>query len=268
MTQEGVEAIVKQSFRLLVLTAVIAVAGPGGRLWAQERVAGTLWSAAEVLEALQAVPLKCIPPALLKNAAGVAIIPGVVKVGFVIGGRFGEGVVLVRNPDGSWSNPVFISLTGGSVGWQAGVQSADVVLVFKTRKGLERVLQGKGKLTLGADAAVAAGPVGRQAEADTDVRLQAEIYSYSRSRGLFLGVALDGSAILHNAGANEAFYHRTHPEDIQAAEKLKALLMTMSGPPAPIVVVPQPPVPPPLAPAGSPPPRLVPQAPAAPPPGR
>src|SRR5207245_392761 len=125
-------------------------------------------SAAEVLQALSAVPFGGIPRTLLQDAQGIVIVPDVIKAGFVIGGRHGRGVALVRGPSGAWGNPVFVSLTGGGIGWQIGVQSTDVVLVFKTRKGLDRILEGKDKLTLGADVAVAAGPVGRQAEAGTD----------------------------------------------------------------------------------------------------
>jgi hypothetical protein len=123
----------------------------------------------------------------------VAIIPNVIKVGFIAGLRRGHGVVLVRGPDGNWTLPQFVTLTGGSVGWQAGIQGTDVVLVFMTRKSIEGLMSGK--FTIGADAAAAAGPVGRNAAAATDARLGAEILSYSRSRGLFVGVSLDGSAI-------------------------------------------------------------------------
>ena len=248
----------KQSFHLLLAVSLALVVLPGQRLAAQSRIAGTLWSASEVLETLPAMPLRCIPPVVLSDAQGVAIIPGVIKVGLGLGGRFGEGVVLGRNPDGTWGNPVFISLAGGSVGWQLGIQSADVILVFKTRKCMERILQGKGKLTLGADVAVAAGPVGRQAEAATDPRLQAEIYSYSRSRGLFAGLALEGAAILNNNQANDTFRRAARPEDVMAAEKLKAQLCAMSGAPRAPIIYPTPPLvapsPPLLAPPQPPPP--------------
>ena len=129
----------------------------------------------------------------MQDAAGVAVIPHVVKAGFVFDGRFGRGVVLARQPDGTWSNPIFLTLAGGGVGWQVGVESTDVILVFKTRESLDRLMGGKDKITLGADVAVAAGPVGRQAEAATDAQLKAEIFSYSRSRGLFLGAFAGGS---------------------------------------------------------------------------
>src|SRR5262249_49915713 len=158
------------------------------------------------VQALAAVPLKCIPPTLLQDAKGVAIIPHVLKASLLVGGRFGRGVVLVRQPDGTWSNPVFVTLAGGGIGWQLGIQSTDRVWVFKTSHSRDRILRGKGQLTLGGDVAVAAGPVGRQAEAATDGQLMAEIYSYSRSRGLFAGLSLEGAGMLADAEANEAFY--------------------------------------------------------------
>jgi len=134
----------------------------------------------------------------------VAIIPDVIKVGFVLGGKYGKGVVLVRDESGRWTLPVFLQLFGGSVGWQIGAQSTDVILVFKTRKSVDGLF--KGKFTLGADAAIAAGPVGRQATASTDAQLKAEIYSYSRSRGIFAGVSLEGSILEVDADADAAFY--------------------------------------------------------------
>ncbi len=163
-----------------------------------------LVNATEVLEQLADIPEDGIPPALLGSAYGVAVIPDVLKVGFVIGARRGKGVLVVRQPDGQWSQPSFISVTGGSVGWQAGAQSSDLILVFKNRRGVEGITGGK--LTLGADASVAAGPVGRYTSASTDVRLRSEVYSYSRTRGLFLGVAIDGAALSIDESANAAFY--------------------------------------------------------------
>lgn len=161
-------------------------------------------SAGVVLTEIMSVHVKSIPESMLADAEGVAIIPGVVKLGFVVGGRHGRGVVLVRDKNRAWTPPKFISLTGGSVGWQAGVQSTDVILVFKTRKSVEGLLDGK--FTIGADASVAAGPVGRKAGAATDGKLKAEIYSYSRSRGLFAGVSLDGSVLRVDHRANNVYY--------------------------------------------------------------
>jgi lipid-binding SYLF domain-containing protein len=167
------------------------------------------------------IPEKGIPPTLLNNASGIAIIPGVIKAGFILGGRYGRGVLVIRDKDGSWSNPVFISITGGSIGWQVGVESIDIILVFKSSRSIQGIL--KGKFTLGADASIAAGPVGRQASASTDILLKSEIYSYSRSRGLFAGLALEGAAIQINYDANEAFYGKEHslPSDIIDNKALK-----------------------------------------------
>ncbi len=161
-------------------------------------------NATEVLSEIMAIPEDLIPPSLLNNAQGIAVIPGVIKAGFIIGARHGRGVLSVRNETGSWSSPAFVILTGGSIGWQIGVQSTDIILVFKSRKNIEALMQGK--FTLGADASVAAGPVGRHTGAGTDVRLQAEIYSYSRSRGLFAGVALEGAALQFDNRAMESYY--------------------------------------------------------------
>lgn len=157
-----------------------------------------------VLDEIMATPGKDIPRGLLSNAQGIAIVPGMVKGGFVVGVRHGRGVAVVRDASGNWSAPSFITITGGSVGWQAGVQATDVILVFRTQGSVRNLTSGK--FTIGGDVAAAAGPVGRQASAATDASLQAEILSYSRSRGLFAGVALDGSAIQADAAATNAYY--------------------------------------------------------------
>ena len=221
-----------------------------GSAWAGSPELATVESATEVVRAFSALPVASIPPAMLRNAAGVAIIPDLVKAGFLVGGRFGRGVVLPRLPDGTWGDPVFVTLAGGGFGLQAGIQSADVILVFKTAKSLDRVLNGKGKVTLGGDIGIAAGPVGRQAEAATDGQLKAEIYSYSRSRGLFAGVSLEGAGIWSDASANRDFYRERGIPQAAATKLLKEWLASQSAPPvqiqAPPVVVPVPlPVPPP-----------------------
>ena len=150
------------------------------------------------------MPGKAIPEYLLAEAQGVVIVPNVIKIGFIAGVRRGHGVVMVRDAEGEWSLPQFVTLTGGSVGWQAGIQGTDVVLVFTTRKGVQGLMQGK--FTIGADASVSAGPVGRNAAAGTDATLKSEILSYSRSRGLFLGVAIDGSVLEIDGVAHAAYY--------------------------------------------------------------
>jgi lipid-binding SYLF domain-containing protein len=147
---------------------------------------------------------KGIPEKPLEKSAGIAIIPDVIKAAYIVGGRHGYGVLLVRGKDGVWSNPSFIGITGGSIGWQIGVESADVILVFRTPRSIENIT--RGKFTLGADAGVSAGPLGRSAEASTDAELKAEIYAYSRSRGLYAGVSFQGASLYVDAKANQDFY--------------------------------------------------------------
>jgi lipid-binding SYLF domain-containing protein len=166
----------------------------------------TLADAIDVLDDLAKLPEKCVPPALMRDAEAVIIAPNVVKGGFVIAGRRGHGVLVIKDKDGNWGNPVFVTLTGGSVGLQVGVQATDMFLVIKNRRSLDRIMRGNGKLTLGADASVAAGPLGRQASADTDAQLRAEILSYSRNRGAFVGVAVEGDTLRIDWEANERCY--------------------------------------------------------------
>jgi lipid-binding SYLF domain-containing protein len=161
-------------------------------------------NAVRVLREIMMAPDKRLPSDLLQNAYAVAVIPDVIKAGFVIGGRHGVGLIAVKSADGTWSNPSYVSMSGGSIGFQAGVSSTDVILVFRTQRGVDSIVHGK--FTLGADASVAAGPVGRNAQAATDAQLKAEIYSYSRSRGLFAGVALDGSVLAIDNDANQSVY--------------------------------------------------------------
>ena len=188
--------------------------------------------AIRVLQEMMKESDKSIPVSLIENCSGIAIVPDVIRVGLVIGGRHGKGVLLVRTSSGGWSDPSFIDIKGGSIGWQAGIQSADVVLVFRTPRSLENITEGD--FTIGADVGVAAGPLGRTAEASTDSALKAEILSYSRSRGLYAGLTLQGSSIQEDRKANRAFYGTDiSPKDIlagkaaaapEAAAKLKAAL--------------------------------------------
>jgi lipid-binding SYLF domain-containing protein len=172
------------------------------------REEGRLLTATEVLEEIRGAPDARLPDTLLAHAYGIAVIPDVTKIAFIFGGRHGNGVLSVRDKlTAPWSNPAFVALTGGSWGFQAGAQSSDIILVFTTRAGVEGIAGGK--LTLGADASVATGPVGRQGSAATDVSFHAEIYSYARTRGLFGGVALDGSVISIDRSANGSFYHQS-----------------------------------------------------------
>jgi lipid-binding SYLF domain-containing protein len=192
----------------VALSAAIFAAAFLNVAHAGAREEGRLLTATEVLEEVRAMPDVRLPDTLLAHAYGIAVIPDVTKVAFIFGGRHGNGVLAVRDKLTSpWSNPVFISLTGGSWGFQAGAQSSDIILVFTTKSGVEGIAGGK--LTLGADASVATGPVGRQGSAATDMTFNAEIYSYARTRGLFGGIALDGSVISIDRSANASFYHKS-----------------------------------------------------------
>jgi lipid-binding SYLF domain-containing protein len=188
----------------LLLSIGLLLAFPGSSLLAQTAEEETVEASSLVLREIMAIPARCIPETLLREAEGVAIFPGLVKGGFIVGVKHGRGVVLVRDVSGAWRTPVFISATGGSIGFQAGLQETDVVLVFRNRKGVEGLM--RGKFTIGADAAVAAGPVGRQATLATDAQLRAEILSYSRSRGLFAGVSIDGAMIQMDRRSSLSFY--------------------------------------------------------------
>lgn len=145
-----------------------------------------------------------IPQELLKISQGIIVVPKLINAGFVLAGKRGKGIAVVRLADGSWSNPVFVTITGGSVGFQIGVQAVDLVLIFKHRETLQNI--GKGSFTLGGDISVTAGPLGRSSTASTDTKFEAEVYSYSKSKGLFAGISLGGSEIAVDAKANEAFY--------------------------------------------------------------
>src|SRR5256885_3562413 len=186
-----------------ISTALLLACGATGA-WAQAREQGRLLMAAQVLDELHSARDQYIPDRLLERAYAIAVIPDMTKIAFFAGGRRGHGVLVVRDKDGRFSSPSFITMTGGSFGWQWGVQSTDIMLVFTTRKGVEGITGGK--FTLGADASVAAGPVGRQASASTDTSFKAEVYSYSRTRGVFAGLAVDGTALSIDADANETFY--------------------------------------------------------------
>jgi lipid-binding SYLF domain-containing protein len=193
----------RSTLRITLGIAALAVAGSalaGATEDARAR------NAVRVLADIQAIPESAIPDKLLDEARAVIVVPDAMKVGLVVGGRRGRGLLSVKAADGTWSNPAFVTLTGGSIGFQAGVQSSDIVLVFRSDRGLESIVNGK--FTLGADAGVAAGPVGRNASAATDGEMKAEIWSWSRARGLFAGVALDGAVLAIDDAADEAVYGR------------------------------------------------------------
>ena len=184
----------------------VALAVGTTTVYAQAREEARLLNAQQVLKDLHSSPDQFVPQALLQRAYGIAVIPDVTKAAFFLGGARGNGVLVVRDKDGHFTDPIFVNLTGGSFGFQWGIQSTDVVLVFTTQRSINKITSGK--LTLGADASIAAGPVGRQASAATDPTFHSEVYSYSRSRGLFAGIALSGDALTIDNGADARFYDR------------------------------------------------------------
>jgi len=175
-----------------------------GSSQAQSIEEARLTNAGAVLQAFTGETGTLIPPEILSYAQGVAVIPRALRVGLIFGGRRGRGVVTVRMEDGSWSNPAFITLTGGSVGAQIGVEATDIVLVFGSAGSVRNI--GRGKFTLGGDAAVTAGPIDRFARATTDMTFTSEVYAYSDSRGLFAGASLEGTRLSMDSNANTNFY--------------------------------------------------------------
>ncbi|MGH7169805.1 MAG: lipid-binding SYLF domain-containing protein [Gemmataceae bacterium] len=205
-------------------------------LYARGREVKTLEMAAKVVQGMSMIPW-----GMLHEAAGIAIIPHAFKAALVLDEEFGRGVVVFHEPDGRWSNPVFVTLRGSGLGGQVGVESTDLVLVFMTRKALDRALQGR--RGLGEDFALAAGPIGRDVQIAHEGRLKADIYSYSRSRGLFAGVSLGSTRLRIDAKSNKTLYggRQGSPAEvfvyrgasIAAVETLKASLLGLQ--PAAIV---------------------------------
>jgi len=184
---------------LLVLTATAAWAQSGARSADADRVQ----SEGTVLSQIMEAPDKAIPDSIMDGAKCLAIVPSMLKASFLFGANYGKGVATCRTGTG-WSTPVFFKVEGGSFGFQAGGQAADLVLVVRTMDGMQHLLQSKFKL--GADASAAAGPVGRDAEAATDLTMRAQILTYSRSRGLFAGVSVNGAVVHQDNGATQSFY--------------------------------------------------------------
>jgi lipid-binding SYLF domain-containing protein len=176
-----------------------------------------------------------LPQSMLPSAQGIVIVPNMVRGAFVIGAQFGRGVLLTRGPGGAWQPPRMITITGGSLGYQIGVQSTDLILIFRTPQSVANLL--RGTLKVGVDASAAAGPVGRQASAATDLPMQAEILSYSRARGAFLGVSIDGSVVSMDTATDAMFYQP--PGTIPpSATQLVQLVSSLSGSGPPTVAPP------------------------------
>jgi len=169
----------------------------------EDKLAGKMLDARAVYEELVNVPEREVPEALLEDCKCIAVIPGVIKGAIGWGFRVGQGVMTCRK-DGAWSPPTFLRLTGGSFGFQIGAQGTDIVLFFMTERGARSLLESK--FTLGGTASVAAGPMGRSAEAGTDLKLTSEIYSYAKSKGLFAGLSLEGARLSPDHTSNERYY--------------------------------------------------------------
>ena len=237
-----------------VAATVLGSVAPAQQMTYGEAEVQTVVGAKNALDQFFGLEIESLPPAMLQRAEGIAIFPNMIKGGFILGVNYGKGVLSVRKPDRTWSAPVLVTMGGGSLGFQAGVQAADIVLIFATPRSLQGILNGQ-KVTLGADASIAAGPVGRQANAGTDARLGAEIYSYARSRGLFLGVSLGGSDISVDHNADSMLYGRfgvtpadvfegrgigIRPEVQQLIDDLNARSVQAAAPAARVSAVPQP----------------------------
>jgi lipid-binding SYLF domain-containing protein len=191
-----------------VAFALIAIATIVNPLVAQksaEDEVKRVTEATAVLEEIMGAADKAVPRAIMEKAEGIAVFPSMLKGGLVVGAQHGRGILSVRDKKtGGWSSPAFLTINGGSFGMQIGAQAIDLVLVVNNQRGLERLVANQFKI--GADASAAAGPVGRDASASTDIQMRAQILSYSRSRGLFAGVTLNGSTIRQDRDANERFY--------------------------------------------------------------
>ncbi len=176
-----------------------------GLLYGAESAATRLTTSATVLREIMATPDKGIPQELLESSSCIVIVPGMKKAAFIVGGQYGKGFILCRLPSGTgWSAPAAVMIEGGSVGFQIGGSETDVIMLVMNKRGADKLLSSK--FTLGADASVAAGPVGRTSSADTDLKMHAEILSYSRSRGVFAGVSLDGATLRPDHDTNAELY--------------------------------------------------------------
>src|SRR5271166_3888410 len=196
---DGSRAMKKISVALLAFLTTASWAQAGARSAEVERVQ----SATTVLSQIMEAPDKGIPDSIMSGAKCIAIVPSMLKISFIFGANYGKGVATCRTSTG-WSAPAFFRMEGGSFGFQAGGEASDLVLIIRTDEGMQHLLQSKFKL--GGDASAAAGPVGRDAQAATDLTMRAQILTYSRSRGLFLGVSLGGAVIRQDQADTQAFY--------------------------------------------------------------
>ncbi|HIP46821.1 MAG TPA: hypothetical protein EYG95_04610 [Campylobacterales bacterium] len=199
----------KNKILLIVLALVVGLSS----LHAGKNEDLKVLESAKTLKDLLHLPENAIPPILFKEAYAIAIIPATYKVGFIFGGQYGNGVICVKDENGLWGNPVFITLMEGSFGFQLGASASDLVLAFKTKKSIDGLVNSK--LTLGIDASIAAGPVGREVGASGDIFFQQEVYTYAMTKGLYVGISLAGSSLMVDEAANTRFYGKEiSPTDI------------------------------------------------------
>lgn len=194
----------------LVVAACIAILGlsPAFAATGRPKLVNRLNAASDVIKEIESIPAKSIPLSIMSNATCVAVVPAYKKAAFVVGGSYGQGVVTCRT-DRGWSAPAFIQLAGGSFGFQIGGQSTDLVLIAVNNRGMQDLLRTKFKI--GGDAAAAAGPVGRNAAAATNLTLKSELLTYSRSQGLFAGIDLNGTVVNQNTQDTRTFYGHDMP---------------------------------------------------------
>lgn len=186
----------------LVVVVLVGVAAPAR---AQSEEAAVVRDASAVFTEIMSAPDKGIPQSILDKAEAIAVFPSLMRAAFIVGGQHGHGILSMRDPKTrAWSVPAFVTITGGSLGAQVGGQAIDLVLVVLNERGMNNLLRNEFKI--GGEASAAAGPVGRAAEASTDVQMRAQILSYSRSRGLFAGIAINGSSIRADEDANQRMY--------------------------------------------------------------
>jgi lipid-binding SYLF domain-containing protein len=203
---------------------LLAMFGLGTLSWAgsaREDATERLENAGNVLHEIMAMPDKGIPEEVLEHAKCIAVVPHMVKGGFIFGGKGGKGVATCRTANG-WSAPAFITISGGSWGLQIGVEAVDVVLIIQNEKGMQKLLSSN--FQIGADASAAAGPVGRHAEAGTDWKLDTEILTYSRAKGAFAGLTLEGASLRQDDDSRHAIYGRN--------ATTRAILLGKVAPPA------------------------------------
>jgi len=215
-----------KTFKLFMLPVLLSAAIVMASATDASKEGERIHSAVEVLHEFGKMK-ESIPHDLISEYKGIVIIPRLINAGFVVGAKRGRGIALVKLPDGRWSDPVFVTITGGSIGAQIGVQSVDLVLVFRHKGMLNKVKNGD--VTLGGDISVAAGPVGRSSSANTDYKLEAEVYSYSRSRGLFAGISLNGTSLAIDKEADHNFYgdHLSSQEIFESAKSPDGAVMDL-----------------------------------------